>query len=121
MIQGLRALQKDYENHLEALKNEKKGLKKANARVDGIAKKNAEIGILVDTDEIKIGNEIRLEEVEKEIVKVKKVIHRLGKCINIMLEGQIDTEHSDNLTYEERIALEIEGNNKLVEQYCNEE
>lgn len=121
MVNSIRTIQKDYENYLESLQTEKKNAKKFVSRIDTLAKKNAELGIEVNTEELKLENEIKLEQLDKDIVKVKKVIHRLGKCINIMLDGQIDTEHTDDLTHDERIALEIEGNQKMVEEYENEE
>ena len=92
MINSIRTIQKDYENYLESLQTEKKNAKKFVSRIDTLAKKNAELGIEVNTEELKLENEIKLEQLDKDIVKVKKVIHRLGKCINIMLDGQIIDE-----------------------------
>lgn len=89
MVDSLRTIQKDYENYLEALQNEKKETKKFISRTDTIAKKNAELGIEVNAEELKLEKEITLEKLDKDIVKVKKVIHRLGKCISIMLEDEI--------------------------------
>ena len=95
MVESLRAIQKDYEEYLEALQNEKKEAKKFLTRVDSLAKKNAELGIEVNADELKLEKEIVLEKLEKDIVKVKKVIHRLGKCIGIMLEDEILEDHEE--------------------------
>ena len=89
MEQSLRSIQKDYENYLHALQMEKKNIKKFLARVDSLAKKNEEIGIEVDANTLKFEKETKLLQVEQDIVKAKKVIHRLGKCIEIMLDGQI--------------------------------
>lgn len=95
MVDGLRTIQKDYENYLEALQNEKKETKKFISRIDGIAKKNAELGIEVNAEELKLEKEIILEKLDKDIIKAKKVIHRLGKCIGIMLENEIIEEHDE--------------------------
>ena len=89
MIDSIRTLQKDYENYLEGLQTEKKNCKKFLKKVDTIAQKNAEIGLVVDTEEQKLLNEEYLRTINKDIVKVKKVIHRLGVCIDIMLDGEI--------------------------------
>ena len=91
MIQNLRNIQKDYEEYLLALQTEKKGIKKFLAKIDTIAKKNAELGIEVDAEALTKNKEEELLNTENEITKVKKVIHRLGKCIDIMTEEvQID-------------------------------
>lgn len=95
MVDSLRTIQKDYENYLEALQNEKKETKKFISRIDSIAKKNAELGIEVNAEELKLEKEIGLEKLDKDIVKAKKVIHRLGKCISIMLEDEIIEEHDE--------------------------
>lgn len=95
MVDSLRTIQKDYENYLESLQNEKKETKKFISRIDSIAKKNAELGIEVNAEELKLEKEITLEKLDKDIVKVKKVIHRLGKCIDIMLENEIIEEHDE--------------------------
>lgn len=95
MVDSLRTIQKDYENYLEALQNEKKETKKFISRIDNIAKKNVELGIEVNAEELKIEKEITLEKLDKDIVKVKKVIHRLGKCIGIMLEDEIIEDHDE--------------------------
>ena len=95
MVDSLRTIQKDYENYLEALQNEKKETKKFISRIDRIAKKNAELGIEVNAEELKLEKEIILEKLDKDIVKVKKVIHRLGKCISIMLEDEIIEDHDE--------------------------
>lgn len=89
MEQGLRQIQKDYENYLYALQMEKKNIKKFLNKVDSLAEKNRELGIEVDSNILKEEKEAKLQQVEIDIVKAKKVIHRLGKCIAIMLEGQI--------------------------------
>lgn len=86
MIQNLRSIQKDYEEYLLALQTEKKGIKKFLAKIDTIAKKNAELGIEVDAEALAENKKEELSNTEVEIVKVKKVIHRLGKCIDIMTE-----------------------------------
>ena len=91
MIQNLRNIQKDYEEYLLALQTEKKGIKKFLNKIDTIAKKNAELGIEVDAEALAKNKQEELINTEKEITKVKKVIHRLGKCIDIMTEEvQID-------------------------------
>ena len=91
MIESLRNIQKDYEEYLLALQTEKKGIKKFLAKIDTIAKKNAELGIEVDAEALTKNKEEELINTENEITKVKKVIHRLGKCIDIMTEEvQID-------------------------------
>ena len=95
MVDSLRTIQKDYENYLEALQKEKKETKKFISRIDSISKKNAELGIEVNAEELKLEKEIILEKLDKDIVKVKKVIHRLGKCISIMLEDEIIEEHDE--------------------------
>ena len=101
MIDSLRTLQKDYENYLEGLQTEKKNCKKFLKKVDTIAQKNAEIGLVVDTEEQKLLNEEYLRTINKDIVKVKKVIHRLGVCIDIMLDGEI-VEKADEVIMEEQ-------------------
>ena len=101
MIDSIRTLQKDYENYLEGLQTEKKNCKKFLKKVDTIAQKNAEIGLVVDTEEQKILNEEYLRTINKDIVKVKKVIHRLGVCIDIMLDGEI-VEKADEVITEEQ-------------------
>ena len=101
MIDSIRTLQKDYENYLEGLQTEKKNCKKFLKKVDTIAQKNAEIGLVVDTEEQKILNEEYLRTINKDIVKVKKVIHRLGVCIDIMLDGEI-VEKADEVIMEEQ-------------------
>lgn len=95
MVDSLRTIQKDYENYLEALQNEKKETKKFISRIDSITKKNADLGIEVNAEELKLEKEIALEKLDKDIVKVKKVIHRLGKCIGIMLEDEIIEDHDE--------------------------
>ena len=101
MIDSIRTLQKDYENYLEGLQTEKKNCKKFLKKVDTIAQKNAEIGLVVDTEEQKLLNEEYLRSINKDIVKVKKVIHRLGVCIDIMLDGEI-VEKADEVIMEEQ-------------------
>lgn len=91
MVESLRNIQKDYEEYLLALQTEKKGIKKFLNKIDTIAKKNAELGIEVDAEALAKNKEEELLNTEIEITKVKKVIHRLGKCIDIMTEEvQID-------------------------------
>lgn len=91
MVESLRNIQKDYEEYLLALQTEKKGIKKFLNKIDTIAKKNAELGIEVDAEALAKNKEEELLNTEIEITKVKKVIHRLGKCIDIMTEeAQID-------------------------------
>lgn len=86
MVESLRNIQKDYEEYLLALQTEKKGIKKFLNKIDTIAKKNAELGIEVDAEALAKNKEEELLNTEIEITKVKKVIHRLGKCIEIMTE-----------------------------------
>ena len=91
MVESLRNIQKDYEEYLLVLQTEKKGIKKFLNKIDIIAKKNAELGIEVDAEALAKNKEEELLNTEIEITKVKKVIHRLGKCIDIMTEEvQID-------------------------------
>ena len=92
MVDGLRVIQKDYEEYLEALQKEKKETRKFISRIDSLAKKNAELGIEVNAEELKFEKTLALEKLDNDIVKTKKVIHRLGKCINIMLENEEDDE-----------------------------
>lgn len=101
MIDSLRILQKDYENYLESLQAEKKNCKKILKKIDAIAQKNAEIGLDVDIEEQKLFNEEYLKKVNADIVKVRKVIHRLGVCINIMLDGEI-VEKADEVIMDEQ-------------------
>lgn len=100
MEQSLRQIQKDYENYLYALQMEKKNIKKFLNKVDSLAEKNRELGIEVDSNILKEEKEAKLQQVEIDIVKAKKVIHRLGKCIAIMLEGQIN-ENVEELNIED--------------------
>ena len=91
MILNLRNIQKDYEEYLLALQTEKKSIRKFLAKIDTISKKNAELGIEVDAEALAKNKQEELINTENEITKVKKVIHRLGKCIDIMTEEvQID-------------------------------
>ena len=101
MVDSLRIIQKDYENYLESLQAEKKGCKKFLKKIDSVAQKNAEIGLEVDIEEQKLFNEEYLKKVNADIVKVRKVIHRLGVCINIMLDGEI-VEKADEVIMEEQ-------------------
>lgn len=101
MIDSIRTLQKDYENYLEGLQAEKKNCKKFLKKVDAIGQKSAEIGLVVDTEEQKLLNEEYIRTINKDIVKVKKVIHRLGVCIDIMLDGEI-VEKADEVIIEEQ-------------------
>lgn len=100
MEQSLRQIQKDYENYLHALQMEKKNIKKFLNKVDSLGEKNRELGIEVDLNISKEEKEAKLQQVEIDIVKAKKVIHRLGKCIAIMLEGQIN-ENVEELNLED--------------------
>lgn len=86
MILNLRNIQKDYEEYLLALQTEKKSIRKFLAKIDTISKKNAELGIEVDAETLAKNKQEELINTENEITKVKKVIHRLGKCIDIMTE-----------------------------------
>ena len=101
MVDSIRILQKDYENYLEGLQTEKKNCKKFLKKVDTIAQKSAEIGFVIDTEEQKLINEEYLRTINKDIVKVKQVIHRLGVCIDIMLDGEI-VEKADEVIMEEQ-------------------
>lgn len=95
MILNLRNLQKDYEEYLLALQTEKKGIKKFLSKIESIAKKNAELGIEVDADALAKNKQEELLNTEIEITKVKKVIHRLGKCIEIMTEEVNEVQMTD--------------------------
>ena len=96
MIESLRNIQKDYEEYLLALQTEKKGIKKFLAKIDTIAKKNAELGIEVDAEALAKNKQEELINTENEITKVKKVIHRLGKCIDIMTE-EVQTDDIEEI------------------------
>ena len=91
-----RNIQKDYEEYLLALQTEKKGIKKFLSKIDTIAKKNAELGIEVDAEALAKNKQEELINTEKEITKVKKVIHRLGKCIDIMTE-EVQTDDIEEI------------------------
>lgn len=95
MVGSLRNVQKDYEEYLLALQTEKKGIKKFLSKIETIAKKNAELGIEVDADALAKNKQEELLNTEIEIAKVKKVIHRLGKCIEIMTEEINEVQMSD--------------------------
>jgi len=95
MILNLRNVQKDYEEYLLALQTEKKGIKKFLSKIETIAKKNAELGIEVDAEALAKNKQEELVNTEIEITKVKKVIHRLGKCIEIMTEEINEVQMSD--------------------------
>lgn len=95
MILNLRNIQKDYEEYLLALQTEKKGIKKFLSKIETIAKKNAELGIEVDADALAKNKQEELVNTEIEITKVKKVIHRLGKCIEIMTEEINEVQMTD--------------------------
>lgn len=85
MVEQIRNIQKDYENYLDACKITKKNRKKELAKLERLKSLNEENGI--DTTPIldKIENaKNEFNEVDREIGKVKKVIFRLGVCINIM-------------------------------------
>lgn len=94
MIENLIAIHSDYENYLEVCKNTKKNRKKELTKLERLIKLNEENGI--DTTPIieKYQTvEIELSEADQEISKVKKVIFRLGVCINIMKgDNTEDTE-----------------------------
>lgn len=96
MIQNLRNIQKDYEEYLLALQTEKKSIRKFLAKIDTIAKKNAELGIEVDAEALAKNKQEELINTENEITKVKKVIHRLGKCIDIMTE-EVQTDDIEEI------------------------
>lgn len=95
MILNLRNIQKDYEEYLLALQTEKKGIKKFLSKIETIAKKNAELGIEVDAETLAKNRQEELLNTEIEITKVKKVIHRLGKCIEIMTEEINEVQMTD--------------------------
>ena len=96
MIESLRNMQKDYEEYLLALQTEKKGIKKFLNKIDTIAKKNAELGIEVDAEALAKNKEEELLNTEIKITKVKKVIHRLGKCLDIMTE-EVQTDDIEEI------------------------
>ena len=95
MILNLRNIQKDYEEYLLALQTEKKSIRKFLAKIDTISKKNAELGIEVDAEALAKNKQEELLHTENEITKVKKVIHRLGKCIDIMTEEVSEVQATD--------------------------
>ena len=96
MVESLRNIQKDYEEYLLALQTEKKSIRKFLAKIDTIAKKNAELGIEVDAEALAKNKQEELINTENEITKVKKVIHRLGKCIDIMTE-EVQTDDIEEI------------------------
>ena len=96
MILNLRNIQKDYEEYLLALQTEKKSIRKFLAKIDTISKKNAELGIEVDAEALAKNKQEELINTENEITKVKKVIHRLGKCIDIMTE-EVQTDDLEEI------------------------
>ena len=96
MVESLRNIQKDYEEYLLALQTEKKGIKKFLNKIDIIAKKNAELGIEVDAEALAKNKQEELIHTENEITKVKKVIHRLGKCLDIMTE-EVQTDDIEEI------------------------
>lgn len=96
MILNLRNIQKDYEEYLLALQTEKKSIRKFLAKIDTISKKNAELGIEVDAEALAKNKQEELINTENEITKVKKVIHRLGKCIDIMTE-EVQTDDIEEI------------------------
>jgi hypothetical protein len=88
MIENLISIQQEYENYLEVCKITKKNRKKEILKLEKLIKLNDENGI--DTTPImeKLESvEQEFIETDKEISKVKKVIFRIGVCINIMMGG----------------------------------
>lgn len=88
MIENLISIQQEYENYLEVCKITKKNRKKELLKLEKLIKLNDENGI--DTTPImeKLESvEQEFIETDKEISKVKKVIFRIGVCINIMMDG----------------------------------
>lgn len=88
MIENLISIQQEYENYLEVCKITKKNRKKEILKLEKLIKLNDENGI--DTTPImeKLESvEREFTEADKEISKVKKVIFRIGVCINIMMGG----------------------------------
>ena len=88
MIENLLSTKQEYENYLEVCKITKKNRKKELIKLEKLNKLNNENGI--DTTPImeKLESvEREFIETDKEISKIKKVIFRLGVCINIMMGG----------------------------------
>lgn len=88
MIENLISIKQEYENYLEVCKITKKNRKKEILKLEKLIKLNDENGI--DTTPImeKLESvEREFTEADKEISKVKKVIFRIGVCINIMMDG----------------------------------
>ena len=88
MIENLISIKQEYENYLEVCKNIKKNRKKELIKLEKLSKLNGENGIDVTPIMEKLeSTEKEFIEADKEISKVKKVIFRLGVCINIMMGG----------------------------------
>ena len=88
MFENLLSIKQEYENYLEVCKITKKNRKKELIKLEKLNKLNNENGI--DTTPImeKLESvEREFIETDKEISKIKKVIFRLGVCINIMMGG----------------------------------
>lgn len=102
MINGLRTMQKDFEELLEATKKEKQEVKKSIPKLEKLKIQNEEMGIAVEGFTEKIENATtQLEGYNKEIVKIKKVIHRLGVCINILQGEEVEEVATEIIDDEE--------------------
>ena len=88
MLENLISIRQEYENYLEVCKITKKNRKKELLKLEKLNKLNDENGIDTTPTMEKLESvEREFIEAGKEISKVKKVIFRLGVCINIMMGG----------------------------------
>lgn len=88
MIENLISIKQEYENYLEVCKITKKNRKKELLKLEKLNKLNDENGIDITPIMEKLESvEREFIEADKEISKVKKVIFRIGVCINIMMGG----------------------------------
>ena len=84
MLEQLVAIQNNYNELLVVMKMDKKSIKSKLQKLETVAAKNEELGIVVDTEKIKQEYENKLNHLNVDIAKVKKVILRLGKCLEIL-------------------------------------
>ena len=84
MTEQLIQIQSDYKELLTLMQLDKKDIKKKIQKLETVANKNEELGIVVDTEKIKQEYEDKLNQLNVDIVKIKKVILRLDKCIEIL-------------------------------------
>ena len=84
MREQLVAIQNDYYEMLVVMKMDKKSIKSKLQKLETVAAKNEELGIVADTEKIKQEYENKLNHLNVDIAKVKKVILRLDKCLEIL-------------------------------------